>query len=172
MSSSSVSPVLSGRPALSGEALLSLGMVLLGAFVVWQGSLAKAATSYSGVGPGLFPTLIGSGLSLIGLVLGWEALNGGWRAMPDDETTRQGADWRAFGLISLAVLLHMALVGWAGFIIASALLYALIARGFGSTRPARDIVIAVLISVPVFFIFTRGLGLNLPAGWLGWGTMT
>ena len=63
----------------------------------------------------------------------------------------------------------MLLVGWAGFIIASALLYALIARGFGSTRPGRDLVIALLISVPVFFIFTRGLGLNLPAGWLTWG---
>lgn len=170
MSSSSIASVSAGRPALGGEALLSLGMVLLGAFVVWQGSLVKAAASYSGVGPGLFPTLIGSGLSLIGLVLGWQALNGGWRAMPDDETTHQGADWRAFGLISLAVLLHMLLIGWAGFIIASALLYALIARGFGSLRPGRDIVIAVLIAVPVFFIFTRGLGLNLPAGWLGWGT--
>lgn len=169
MSSSSIAPVSTHRPALGGEVLLALGMVLLGAFVVWQGSRVEAAASYSGVGPGLFPTLIGSGLSLIGLVLGWEALNGGWRAMPDDESTREGADWRAFGLISLAVLLHMLLIGWAGFIIASALLYALIARGFGSHRPGRDIVIAVLIAVPVFFIFTRGLGLNLPAGWLSWG---
>jgi putative tricarboxylic transport membrane protein len=166
----SSSPVPSGRPAIGGEALLSLGMVVLGAFVVWQGSLVTVAAGHSGVGPGLFPTLIGSGLSLIGLVLGWQALNGGWHGMPDDETAQQSADWRAFGLISLAVLLHMALIGWAGFIIASALLYALIARGFGSTRPARDIVIAAVLSVLVFFLFTRGLGLNLPAGWLTWGT--
>lgn len=159
----------STRPALGGEALLSLGMVLLGGFVVWQGSLVKAASSHAGVGPGLFPALIGSGMSVIGLVLGWQALNGGWRGMPDDATAQQGADWRAFGLISLAVLLHMVLIGWAGFIVASALLYALIARGFGSTRPARDIVIAVLISVLVFFLFTRGLGLNLPMGWLSRG---
>ena len=164
-----MNPSSSGGPSVVGEALLSLGMVLLGAFVVWQGNLVNAAASYSGVGPGLFPALIGSGLSLIGLVLGWQALNGGWRAMPDDETTHQDADWRAFGLISLAVLLHLLLIGWAGFIIASALLYALIARGFGSARPGRDLVIAVLISVPVFFIFTRGLGLSLPAGWLTWG---
>jgi len=164
-----MSPSSSRGPAIGGEALLSLGMVLLGAFVVWQGSLVKAATGHSGIGPGLFPILIGSGLSLIGLVLGWQALSGGWRGMPDDEIARQGADWRAFGLISLAVLLHMALIGWAGFIVASALLYALIARGFGSVRPVRDIVIAIVISVLVFMLFTRGLGLNLPAGWLSWG---
>lgn len=164
-----MSHLSSRRALLGGEALLSLGMVLVGAFVVWQGSLVKAAASHSGVGPGLFPTLIGSGLSVLGLVLGWQALNGGWRSMPDDETAQQDADWRAFGLVSLAVLLHMALIGWAGFIIASALLYGLIARGFGSTRPARDIVIAVALSVLVFFVFTRGLGLNLPAGWLSWG---
>jgi putative tricarboxylic transport membrane protein len=165
-----MSPMASRRPAVIGEVLLSLGMVVLGAWVVWQGSLVKAATGHSGVGPGLFPTMIGSGLSIIGLVLGWEALSGGWRAMPDDETAHQAADWRAFGLISLAVLLHMALVGWAGFIVASALLYALIARGFGSTRPGRDIGIAVGLSVLVYFLFTRGLGLNLPAGWLALGS--
>jgi putative tricarboxylic transport membrane protein len=165
-----MSPSSSQGPAVGGEALLSLGMVLLGAFVVWQGTLVKAATGHSGIGPGLFPILIGSGLSLIGLVLGWQALSGGWRGMPDDEIALQGADWRAFGLISLAVLVHMVLIGWAGFIIASALLYALIARGFGSTRPARDIVIAIAISVLVFLLFTRGLGLNLPAGWLNWGS--
>jgi putative tricarboxylic transport membrane protein len=157
----------SNRPATSGEALLSLGMVLLGAFIVWQGSRVNAAASYSGIGPSLFPTLIGSGLSLIGLVLGWEALKGGWRDMPDDEAAPREADWRAFGLISLAVLLHMVLIGWAGFIIASALLYAIVARGFGSTRPARDLTIAALVTVPVYFAFTRGLGLNLPSGWLG-----
>jgi putative tricarboxylic transport membrane protein len=165
-----MSPSSSQGPAVGGEALLSLGMVLLGAFVVWQGTLVKAATGHSGIGPGLFPILIGSGLSLIGLVLGWQALSGGWRGMPDDEIAQQGADWRAFGLISLAVLVHMVLIGWAGFIIASALLYGLIARGFGSTRPARDIVIAIAISVLVFLLFTRGLGLNLPAGWLNWGS--
>jgi putative tricarboxylic transport membrane protein len=164
-----MSPLSSRRTALGGEALLSLGMVVLGAWVVWQGSMVNAAAGHSGVGPGLFPKLIGSGLSIIGLVLGWQALSGGWRAMPDDETAHQAADWRAFGLISLAVLLHMALVGWAGFIIASALLYALIARGFGSARPVRDIVLAIVISVLVFFLFTRGLGLNLPAGWLARG---
>jgi putative tricarboxylic transport membrane protein len=43
----------------------------------------------------------------------------------------------------------------------------LIARGFGSRRPVRDLGIAVALSVVVFYVFTLGLGLSLPAG--PWG---
>jgi len=43
-------------------------------------------------------------------------------------------------------------------------LFWLVARAFGSRRPARDAVVAVLLSVLVYQAFTRGLGLTLPSG--------
>jgi putative tricarboxylic transport membrane protein len=70
----------------------------------------------------------------------------------------------AFGVISAGVVLHMLVIGWAGFIIASTLLFVLIARGFGSRKPVRDAIIAVVLAFVVFFLFTKGLGLNLPKG--------
>ena len=171
------SPPRAGPLVHLGQSLLALGMVLLGTAVVWQGSLVQAAANHSGIGPGLFPAMIGSGLSLIGLLLGWQALHGGWRDMPVAEgdssssgaDTAPSADWWAFGLVSLGVLLHMLIIAWAGFCIASALLYALVARGFGSQRAGRDIVIAALLVTVVYLLFTRGLGLNLPAGLLRFG---
>jgi len=106
-------------------------------------------------------------LSLCGTWLGWQALTGGWRNVPADEDGHAAPDWMAFALISAGIVLHMVLIGWAGFILASALLFVLIARGFGSRRPVRDLVIAIVLSTVVFFLFTQALGLSLPAGPFG-----
>ena len=62
---------------------------------------------------------------------------------------------------------HMLVIGGAGFILASALLLVLVAKGFGSRQPARDTLIALVLAASVFFIFTRGLGLKLPSGPFG-----
>ena len=49
-------------------------------------------------------------------------------------------------------------------LIASAILFVLIARGYGSRRLLRDTLIALVLSTAVFLLFTKALGLNLPAG--------
>jgi len=60
----------------------------------------------------------------------------------------------------------MALIGWAGFVIAGIVLFACIARGFGSTRIARDLALGLVLSLGVFVFFVKLLNVNLPAGWL------
>jgi putative tricarboxylic transport membrane protein len=60
----------------------------------------------------------------------------------------------------------MALIGWAGFIIAGTALFACVARGFGSRRIARDLAIALVMSVAIYLFFVQLLNVNLPAGWL------
>ena len=52
----------------------------------------------------------------------------------------------------------MVIIGWAGFIIASTVLFVLVARGFGSRRLVRDASSRVVLATVVFFIFTLGLG--------------
>ena len=146
-----------------GELAIALGLVALGSFVIYETQNIAETQGYAQIGPRLFPYLIGVGLTLCGAVLGWEALSGGWRHVPLDEA-HEAPDWMAFGVISAGVILHMVVIGWAGFIIASTLLFVLIARGFGSRKPVRDAIIAVVLAVVVFFLFTKGLGLNLPKG--------
>jgi len=146
-----------------GELLISLGLIALGTFVVWQTQSIAETQGYAQIGPRLFPYLIGSGLAVCGAVLGWHAVSGGWHHVPLDEA-HDAPDWMAFAIISVGIILHMIIIGWAGFIIASTLLFVLIARGFGSKRVVRDTLIGIALAIVVFIIFTLGLGLNLPKG--------
>jgi putative tricarboxylic transport membrane protein len=149
-----------------GELALSLGLVAIAAFVLLDAGTIPEGTSYAGVGPRFFPYVIGAGLAACGALLTWRALTGGWRAMPDDDAVHAAADWRAFLLISAGIVLQMAVIGWAGFIVAGIALFVLVARGFGSTRLVRDVVIAAVLVTAAYLVFTQLLALSLPAGWL------
>lgn len=153
-------------PINPGELLVAIGLATLGIFVIAGSQDISAGGGYSQVGPRAFPYLIGAGLLILGAILCWQAVSGGWRNVPADDNHDE-PDWVAFAILSTGVLLHMASIGWAGFVLASTFLFSLIARGFGSRRLFRDIVVGLLLSTAAFFIFTRGLGLNLPSGLLG-----
>lgn len=149
-----------------GELALSLGLLAIGVFVLVDTGTIPEGQSYSGVGPRFFPYLVGAGLTACGALLAWRALTGGWRAMPADEGVHDAPDWRAFLLISAGIVLQMAVVGWAGFVIAGVILFTLVARGFGSTRLGRDLAIGAALVVAAYLVFTQLLSLSLPAGWL------
>ena len=153
-------------PINPGELLVAIGLATLGIFVIAGTQDISAGGGYSQVGPRAFPYLIGAGLLILGAILCWQAVSGGWRNVPADDN-HDAPDWVAFAILSAGVILHMASIGWAGFVLASTFLFSLIARGFGSRRLFRDIVVGLLLSTAAFFIFTRGLGLNLPSGLLG-----
>jgi len=154
---------MTAPPLNKGELLISLGLIALGTFLLWETRTIAETQGAAQIGPRLFPYLIGCGLTLFGAVLAWQAVAGGWRNVPLDEA-HERPDWPAFVIITAGVLLHMAIIGWAGFIIASTLLFVLVARGFGSKRIARDIIIAIVLAIVVFLIFTLALGLSLPKG--------
>jgi putative tricarboxylic transport membrane protein len=150
-----------------GELLISLGLIALGAFVVYETQTIAETQGYAQIGPRLFPYIIGCGLTVCGAVLAWQAIAGGWRNVPLDQEGHDAPDWIAFIIISAGVILHMVIIGWAGFIIASTVLFVLVARGFGSQRLVRDAIIAVVLATAVFFVFTLALGLSLPKGPFG-----
>ena len=60
----------------------------------------------------------------------------------------------------------MALIGWAGFVVADTALFACVARGFGSRRLVRDLAIALVMTLAIYLFFVKLLNVNLPAGWL------
>jgi putative tricarboxylic transport membrane protein len=63
------------------------------------------------------------------------------------------------GILAEALLLERI-----GFVLAAGLLFALTARGFGSTAPLRDAAIGLALALIAHLGFTYGLGLTLPAG--------
>ena len=56
--------------------------------------------------------------------------------------------------------------GSIGFVVAGTVLFACVARGFGSRRPARDLAIALILTLGVYLFFVKLLNVGLPAGWL------
>jgi putative tricarboxylic transport membrane protein len=151
------------------EIALSLGVLALGSGMGAITATLPSEGGYAGIGPNFIPAVVAAGIILLGLWLGFEAFSGGWRnAAPDDPRSRgeHAFDAAAFGWISAGLFAHMALIGWAGFVIAGTALFACVARGFGSRRVIRDLAIGLVLALGVFFFFVKLLNVNLPAGWL------
>jgi putative tricarboxylic transport membrane protein len=153
----------------AAEIALSLGVLALGLGVAGVTATLPSEGGYAGIGPNFIPAVVGAGIILLGSWLAYEAFTGGWRnAAPDEPAARGEHAFNAAGFawISAGLFAHMALIGWAGFVIAGVVLFACVARGFGSTRPARDVAIGLVLSLGVFLFFVKLLNVNLPAGWL------
>ena len=71
---------------------------------------------------------------------------------------------RAVVYIALAIVLNLALLERAGFVIASLPLFWLTARAFDARHPLRDAALGVLLSIGAYVLFSRVLQLTLPAG--------
>ena len=153
----------------AAEIALSLGVLALGVGVAGVTATLPSEGGYSGIGPNFIPGVVGAGIVVLGIWLSFEAFTGGWRgAAPDDASARgeHAFNAGAFGWVTAGLFAHMALIGWAGFVIAGVVLFACIARGFGSLRIARDLAFGLLLSLGVFLFFVKLLNVNLPAGWL------
>jgi putative tricarboxylic transport membrane protein len=75
---------------------------------------------------------------------------------------------RAMGLVASGAVANLFLLEPLGFVVASSVLFSCTARAFGSRRWARDALLGLALSTALYFLFTRGLSLDLPAGRLFW----
>jgi len=157
---------MKARPA---ELILSLAVLILGIAVAIGTSQMSSAGGYSKIGPNVAPAVIASGLILLGVWLLYEAFSGGWRnAISDDPVVRGEHRFHggAFIWVSLGLIAQILLIDRAGFVLAQAALFALVARGFGSVKLPRDFAIGLVLGLSVFLFFVKFLNVNLPAGWL------
>jgi putative tricarboxylic transport membrane protein len=162
-----MTPTPQSRRVDIGEMLLALGAIVFGILIVWQTTLIRLTPAYSKVGPRVIPYIVGAGLVIVGAWLAYEALTGRaatGTAESEDADPTLPTDWRCIGLLALALIAYLFLIEPAGFIIASAVLFAWASIAMGSRRYARDIVIGILLATALYLLFNRGLGLSLPAG--------
>lgn len=153
----------------TAEVALSLGVLGLGVATAVTTASLSGEGGYAHIGPNFIPAVVAFGLIACGLWLLGEVFTGGWRERPSDDPAERGDHaFHAPGFlwITAALAAHMALIGTAGFVIAGIVLFAGVARGFGSRRWARDIATGALVALAVFLFFVRFLNVNLPAGWL------
>ena len=164
-------------PRFLTQTVIGAGVLLLALGLAAGALTIPSAAGYGGVGPNFLPWVISISLLLCGGFIIWEARSGGFRDMDPPSGATQ-AYWPGFVWVSAGLLLNAALISRLGFVLSCALLFALAARGFrrsmgqpgGLHLLGRDALIGLALSAPVYWLFTKGLGLTLPGltktGWL------
>jgi putative tricarboxylic transport membrane protein len=144
-----------------GEAALAAFVLALGVFIAVETAMLRSGPGYAAIGPKLFPWLVAAGLLLVGVALLYEACAGAL-AHP----AGVDLDLPPPLAVTAGLVLQMALMKPAGFVIASTVLFVAVAYAFGSRRLALNGALGLVLCALTYVAFTRGLGLVLPAGLL------
>ena len=138
-----------------------VGLAVLGlaALVAWQTTIIPENAIYARIGPKLFPWLTAGLLALMGGLLTIAGLRGGW-----EHEAGEATDWSSLAWLAAGLVLNVALISNAGFIIAASLLFVCTARAFGSTQPLRDLAIALVLAIAAYVGFDRVLGYKIGSG--------
>jgi putative tricarboxylic transport membrane protein len=153
------------RGIVKMEVYIGLTVVGLGAVLALGLSDINLGAGYDRIGPRFFPYVVAIGLFFLG---GWFLVSGLLHRHADGSQGggTQAAAANLFPVVYLAAALiaNLLLLERAGFVIASAIQFWLVARAFGSRRVLRDAIVAVLLALTCFIAFSNGLGLSLPSG--------
>ena len=107
-----------------------------------------------------------------------QALQGGFREREEPSGAAHG-DWVAMAWVSAGVLVTAGLITRVGFVLACGLCFALAVRGLrgaegrptgGMRQTGVDLATGLAIALPVYWLFTKLLAINLPgltgSGWI------
>ena len=137
--------------------VIAAGLLLLGGVVAWDASRLGAGGAYAKVGPQTIPYVIA--LCLAGLAV-WTGFAAFRRQFPEREQQDLAPVlWIVGGLVAQRVL-----VKFTGFSLATAVLFAMAARGMGRVNLPVAFAAGCVISIAVWFVFSRLLSLTLPTG--------
>lgn len=146
-------------PRRPDRAALVIAAVLaaLGLLILWDVSHLRDMGGYSQVGPATVPRVIAFGL--IGLA-GWTAIAAFRNDFPQRPRQQVVPVIWIVGGLAAQMLLLMPL----GFSIATGVLFAMTARGFGRRNFAFSLPFGILFSFAIWVVFSQLLKLYLPAG--------
>lgn len=155
------------------DVIFAITGVLLGIFVLVQAGGMSSTSTFARVPPNIFPLIVGAGLLLIGIWLLVNALRGE-KAEPageEDADPNAPTNYLAIVFVAVGLLIQILFINLLGFVITSSLMFAGTAQGFRpielQKRPrafGMDFLIGLIVSVIAYIGFTRGLGIQLPAG--------
>lgn len=142
---------------------VGLGLIVLAAVIFYDAAHMQVPPNYASYGPQIFPYLSGAALIAVGLFFLWQTATGRPGAVREDS---ERPEWRGIIAISAGLLAQVFLIESVGFVISAALLFFCVAWGFNSRRHGRDAIVAILLSLATYLIFTKLLNLQLPPGLL------
>ncbi|PYE89220.1 tripartite tricarboxylate transporter TctB family protein [Phyllobacterium leguminum] len=137
--------------------IIAAALAVVAIVVFWKTATMGGAASYSRVGPTAFPYAISAGLLILAVWTAFEA----WRGdFPKREPQEMAPIlWIVGGLAAQMLLLNIT-----GFSIATGILFAATARGFGRGPLWQTIPMGIALAFVLWLVFAKGLQLSLPAG--------
>jgi len=140
---------------------VGLGLIALAAVIGFDMARMQVPPNYASYGPQIFPYLSIVVLVAAGLYFLWQTATG----KPDSiRADSDRSDWGGVIGISVGLLAQVFLLEPLGFVLSAAILFFAVAWGFRSRKPLRDAIIAILLSLATYLVFTRLLNLQLPPG--------
>jgi putative tricarboxylic transport membrane protein len=150
-------------PRLAALVVLGIGVVALS-----QAFAIRESAGYSVVGPRFFPIVVAVGLVLWGVAFLIRTTS----LAPDDDLAEQAAaeeaatHWATVLTIMALLVIYVYALAPLGYALATALFFPVVARIMGSRNLLRDLLTGILLGLVIYIVFTRFLGVRLPAGLL------
>lgn len=150
------------RPAATWAQLAFAAVVLLlGVLVLVEGLSVRGDLGPQG--PRFFPTALG----VLWLVLGVCYLVSRLRTVLGgavDESTERLAHVQRLAVLAVLLVAYVYVLYPLGYVLSTFLFFVGATAALGSTHHRRDVVVGVLLSVAVYLLFSRMLGISLPPG--------
>ncbi|MBJ6988418.1 tripartite tricarboxylate transporter TctB family protein [Devosia sp. MC521] len=136
--------------------------MVIGLVWLYAGFGLPQGARYAAVGPGLFVTIAGAALLILGVILMLQIRNGESFEAQDAEDAdgSNKMDKRAFLTALVAVALPIGTMGPLGMPFTATLSFVLVANAFGSRRWMLDLVCGIALACAAWFLFKQ-LGLQL-----------
>ena len=152
--------------AVVAEAVFALGFLLLGLFVLYDAFTLEEPGVYSVVSPKTFEYIIGGFATVVGGLLILEVSRGKYGVAEGTEPGQEflPPDVKTMSIVIGSMLLHIFLIEPAGYIAAATLTFYGVSFAFGSRKFIKDIALAFIFGVVVYFVFSKGLRIFLPDG--------
>ena len=141
---------------------LAVAVAGWGAIVLWKAAELPQFHQYAGIGPGMFPTVIGLVMLFLGLLLALQIRRGvrfeeqGAEDVNDDHRV----SYAALGLAAAACALPMVTMKPLGFVVTCTGCFVLVAAAFQSRSHLLNLALGAAFSVLCWWLF-RKLGVQL-----------
>lgn len=151
---------------IGGELAFAGSLLILGIVVIFDTSRMLIPAGDESVGPQVFPYLVGGFVIAISLGLFIQIFRGN---LGVPEGTEFGevidkTDYKSLAMVAGSMLTYPILIERAGFIIATSVAFFGVSFAYGAKNLLKNLAISVIFSAIVYFAFSKGLNVNLPAG--------
>ena len=154
---------------IGGELAFAGSLLILGLVVLYDTSKMLVPPGSGTVGPQIFPYVVSGFVIFISLGLFIQIFRGNLGVPEGTEFGEvvEKTDFKSLAMVAGSMLTYPLLIERAGFIIATSVVFFGVAFAYGAKNLLKNLAISLIFSLIVYFAFSKGLNVSLPAGILG-----